>query len=86
VVRVASVLLVAAAIFAMSQAAAALAVGDSFDRPVFETGVALFVVGIALIALSWVLAASERETTARRADPAGEGVQTSVSEPSPVRH
>jgi hypothetical protein len=86
VVRVGAILLVAVAIFAMSQAAAALAVGDSPDRPVFEIGIALFVVGIALVALSRVLAASERDGTGGRAERVGDGVQPSVSEPSPARH
>ncbi len=86
-IRAVLVLLVAAAIFAMSQAAAALAVGDSPDRPVFAIGLALFVVGVALLALSRVLAASDRD---RRPEvlstSAGGGVQPSVSEPSRVRH
>jgi hypothetical protein len=86
IVRVALVLLVAGAVFAMSQAAAALAVGDSPDRPVFAIGVALFVVGAALVALSRMVAAPEPGAPAHPATPGGTGVQSAVSDPSPVRH
>jgi hypothetical protein len=84
--RVAVVVLVVAAVFAMSQAAAALAVGDAPDRPVFAIGVALFVVGAALVALSRMVAAPEPGASAHPATPDGTGVQSPVSDPSPVRH